>query len=196
MFCKHWLTFPRKVHVGQVQNRTGVNFRTRTKFTEPILQLLNIPIPWYGHLHITVIHSSFCKAETATRLLKFFSFIFARVFSNRFSSPKSKSFLGVWYFPILSTPVHLYYRPQIKSIHVFKRIILVKLVHCENKNARSENFCQVMFYCSHFYCVRIEPHCKHRSIEFLTTQTDQPKRDILIMFLIENREVISPDYRN
>ena len=50
-----------------------------------------------------------------------FILIFARVFmtrgvfSNQFSSPKSKSFLG-------------YYRPQIKSIHVFKRIILVKLV--------------------------------------------------------------------
>ena len=74
MFCKHRLTFPRKGHVGLVQNRTGVNFRTRTKFTEPILQLLNIP--WYGHLqfhlHITVIHSSLCKVETATRLLNVF----------------------------------------------------------------------------------------------------------------------------
>ena len=31
-------------------------------------------------------------------------------------------------FSNLSTPVHLYYRSQIKSIHVFKTIILVKLV--------------------------------------------------------------------
>ena len=57
-----------------VQNRTAVDFRTRTKFTEPILWLLNIP--WYGHLqfhlYITVIHSSLCKVETATRLLNGF----------------------------------------------------------------------------------------------------------------------------
>ena len=75
MFCKHLLTFSRKGHVGLVQNRTGVNFITRTKFTEPILQLLNIR--WYGHLqfhlHTLVIHSNLCKAETATRLLKCFS---------------------------------------------------------------------------------------------------------------------------
>ena len=61
-------------------------------------------------------------------------FIFARVimargiFSNRFSSPKSKSFLSVWFSANLSTDVHLYYHAQIKSTHVFKRIILVKLV--------------------------------------------------------------------
>ena len=44
--------------------------------------------------------------------------------------------------------------------------------------------CQVMFCCRHFYCVRIEPHCKHRSIEFLTTQTDQSKGDILIDYVL------------
>ena len=42
------------------------------------------------------------------------------------------------------------------------------------------------FCCRHFYCVRIEPHCKHRSIEFLTTQTDQSKRDILINYVLIN----------
>ena len=41
-----------------------------------------------------------------------------------------------------------------------------------------------MFCCRHFYCVRIELHCKHRSIEFLTTQTDQSKRDILIDYVL------------
>ena len=87
-------------------------------------------------------------------------------------------------FSNLSTPVHLYYRPQIKSIHVFKRRILVKLVYCENENSRIENFCQVMFCCRHFYCIRIEPHCKHRSIKFLTAQTDQSKRDILIYYVL------------
>ena len=65
MFCKHRLAFSRKGHAGLFQNRTGVNFRTRKKFTEPILLLLNIF--WYGHLqfhlHITVIHSSLCKVR-------------------------------------------------------------------------------------------------------------------------------------
>ena len=41
-----------------------------------------------------------------------------------------------------------------------------------------------MFCCRDFYCVRIEPQCKHRSIEFLTTQTDQSKRDILIDYVL------------
>ena len=87
-------------------------------------------------------------------------------------------------FSNLSTPVHLYYCPQIKPIHVFKRIILIQLVLLWNENARLEYFCQVMFCCYHFYCVRIEPHCKHRSIEFLTTQTDQSKRNILIDYVL------------
>ena len=131
MFSKHWLTFSRKDHVGLVQNRTRVNFRTRTRFTEPILQLLNIP--WYGHLHITVIHSSLCKVETATRLLEYFLHLCQSVYDKR---RVLKAILVAeieiipWclIFFNLSTPVHLYYRPQIKSIHVFKRIILVKLV--------------------------------------------------------------------
>ena len=41
-----------------------------------------------------------------------------------------------------------------------------------------------MFCCRHFYSVRIEPHCRHRSTEFLTTQTDQSKRDILIDYVL------------
>ena len=96
------MTFSRKGPAGLVQNRTGVNFRTRTKFTEPTLQLLNIP--WYGHLqfhlHITVIYPSLCKVETATKLLKCFvhlcqSVMTRGMFSNRFTSPKSKSFFGI-----------------------------------------------------------------------------------------------------
>ena len=106
MFCKHQVTFSRKGHVGLVQNRTGINFRTRTKFTESILQLLNRP--WYGrlqfHLHITVIHSSLCKVETAIRLLvhlcKKQSVHDKSLFLNRFSSLKSKALLGVRYFPV------------------------------------------------------------------------------------------------
>ena len=43
---------------------------------------------------------------------------------------------------------------------------------------------QVMFCCRHFYRIRIEPHCKHRSIEFLTMQTDQSKGDILIDYVL------------
>ena len=42
-----------------------------------------------------------------------------------------------------------------------------------------------MFCCRHFYRFRIEPHCKHRSIEFLTTQTDQSKGDILIDYVLK-----------
>ena len=42
-----------------------------------------------------------------------------------------------------------------------------------------------MFCCRHFYRVRIEPHYKHRSIEFLTTQTDQSKGDILIDYVLK-----------
>ena len=135
MFCEHWLTFSRKGHVSLVQNRTGVNFRARTKFTEPILQLLNIPS--YGHLqfhlHIMVIHSSLCKAETATRLLKFFLHLCQSVYDKKLVlKPILVAEIEIipWclIFSNLSTPVHLYYRPQIKSIHVFKRIILVKLV--------------------------------------------------------------------
>ena len=41
-----------------------------------------------------------------------------------------------------------------------------------------------MFCCRHFYRVRIKPHCKHRSIEFLTTQTDQSKGDIVIDYVL------------
>ena len=77
--------------------------------------------------------SSFCKVETATRLLKCFSSFCQSVYDKR---RVLKPILVVeieispWclIFSNLSTPVHLYYRPQIKSIHVFKRIILVKLV--------------------------------------------------------------------
>ena len=53
--------------------------------------------------------------------------------------------------------------------------------NCKNEHACVfRKLCQVMFCCRHFYRVRIEPHCKHRSIEFLTMQTDQSKGDILI----------------
>ena len=45
MLCKHWLTFPGKGHVGLVENKTGVYFRTRKKLIiELVLQLLNILI--------------------------------------------------------------------------------------------------------------------------------------------------------
>ena len=71
----------------------------------------------------------------------------------------------------------------IVTVQIDTCIILVKLVHSENENARLENFCQVMFSCRHFYCVWVEPHCKHRPVEFLTTQTDQSKRDILIDYV-------------
>ena len=37
-----------------------------------------------------------------------------------------------------------------------------------------------MLCCRHFYCVRIEPHFRHQSAKFLTKQTDQSKRNILI----------------
>ena len=77
-------------------------------------------------------------------------------------------------FSNLFTPVHLYYRPQIKRIHVFKRIFRRGL----------EKFCQVIFCCRHFHCVRIEPTRKRRCIEFLTTQTDQSKCDILIDYVL------------
>ena len=40
-----------------------------------------------------------------------------------------------------------------------------------------------MFCCRHFHCVRIEPTRKRRCIEFLTTQTDQSKCDILIDYV-------------
>ena len=44
---------------------------------------------------------------------------------------------------------------------------------------------QVTFYCHHSYCVRIETlQCKHRSIEFLTTQTDQSKSNIFIDYVL------------
>ena len=78
--------------------------------------------------------------------------------------------------------VHLYYRPQINSIHVFKKKNSGE--DCENENASLESFCQVMFYCCHFYFVRIEPHCRHRSTEVLIMQTDQSKRDILIDYVL------------
>ena len=39
-----------------------------------------------------------------------------------------------------------------------------------------------MFCCRHFQRVRIERHCRHDTTEFLTTRTDQSKRDILIYY--------------
>ena len=38
-----------------------------------------------------------------------------------------------------------------------------------------------MFCCS---VIRIESHCRHRSTEFLTTQSGQSKRDVLIHYLL------------
>ena len=78
------------------------------------------------HLHITDVQSSLCKVETVTRLLKFFLHLCQSVYDER---PVLKPILVVkieiipWclIFSNLSTPVHLYYCPQIKSIHVFKR---------------------------------------------------------------------------
>ena len=44
MLCKHSLTFPCKGHVGPVENKTAVYFRTRKKLIiELVLQLLKIP---------------------------------------------------------------------------------------------------------------------------------------------------------
>ena len=48
---------------------------------------------------------------------------------------------------------------------------LTKLVHA-------------MFCCLHFYCVRVEPHCRHESTVYLTTRTGQSKRDILIHYVL------------
>ena len=56
--------------------------------------------------------------------------------------------------------------------------------------------CQVMFCCRHFYRVRIEPHCKHRSIEFLTTQTDQSEGDILIDYVLNYFFLILDNFQN
>ena len=118
-----------------------------------------------------------------------FFFIFARVFvtrgvfSNRFSLPKSKSFLGVWYFPIY--PLLCIYIIVLK-LHQFtssKRQFWSNWFYFENENARLENFCQVMFCCLIF--TEFESN-KHRSIEFLTTQTDQSKRYILIDYVLTN----------
>ena len=81
-----------------------------------------------------VIHSSLCKVETATRLLKclFFHLCQSVYDKRRVLKPILVAEIEIipWclIFSNLSTPVLLYYRPQIKSIHVFKRIILVKLV--------------------------------------------------------------------
>ena len=90
-------------------------------------------------------------------------------------------------FSNLFTPVHLYYRPQIKRIHVFKRIFRSDISR-ENQNAtnleRFRKFCQVMFCCRHFHCVGIEPTRKRRCIEFLTTPTGQSKCDILIDYVL------------
>ena len=140
-------------HVGLVQNRTGVNFRTRTKFTEPILKLLNVP--WYGHLQfhlhidLTVIHSNLCKVETATRLLKCFFFHLCQSVYNKRCVLKPiliddiEIIFWCLLFSNLSTPVHLYYRPQIKSIHVFKGYFWSDWFYCENENALS---CPVVIF--------------------------------------------------
>ena len=80
-----------------------------------------------------VIHSSLCKVETATRYLKCVSSSLQSVYDKRrVLKPILVAEIEIipWrlIFSNLSTPVYLYYCPQIKSIHVFKRIILVKLV--------------------------------------------------------------------
>ena len=43
-----------------------------------------------------------------------------------------------------------------------------------------------MFCCRHFWCVRIEPHRRHESTEFLTTRTDHSKRYILFHYVLKN----------
>ena len=59
--------------------------------------------------------------------------------------------------------------------------------NCKNEHACVfRKLCQVIFCCRHFYRARIEPHCKHRSINFLTTQTDQSKGDIFIDYVLKS----------
>ena len=109
--------------------------------------------------------------------------------SHSLVSDKCFAIFELWFviFSNLFTPVHLYYRPQIKRIHVFKRIFrsdkAVK-IKMQLTWRGLEKFCQVMFCYRHFHCVRIEPTRKRRCIEFLTTQTDQSKCDILIDYVL------------
>ena len=53
----------------------------------------------------------------------------------------------------------------------YKQLTILRQVHAS-----------AMFCCHDFCCVRIEPHCRHESTEFLTMRTDQSNvwRDILI----------------
>ena len=107
--------------------------------------------------------------------------------SHSLVSDKCFAILELWFviFSNLFTPVHLYYCPQIKRIHVCKRIFRSDI---SRENATNlERFRKILsshVCCRHFHCVRIEPTRKRRCIEFLTTQTDQSKCDILIDYVL------------
>ena len=49
MSCKHWLTFPRKGHVGLVQNRTGVSEQEQS--------LQNQYYSYWTHLGMAIYNS-------------------------------------------------------------------------------------------------------------------------------------------
>ena len=53
------------------------------------------------------------------------------------------------------------------------------------KKLKKRRQVHVVFCCRHFYYVRIKSHCRHRSTELLTTQTDQSKRYVLIDYVLK-----------
>ena len=142
-FAKVNLTVSRKGHVGQ--NRTNVDFQNKNKVHRTNITAIEhtLACQLQFHLYITVIHSSLCKVETVIELLKCVSSSFPEQ-SERESESNSdhgkrhvpkrilvteiEIILWCLIFSNLSIHVHLHYHRQIKSIHVFKRIILVKLV--------------------------------------------------------------------
>ena len=103
-------------------------YRTNiTAIAHTLVWPFTIPFTYNGYT------LSLCKVETATRLLKCFpsslpECLWQEACSQTALVAEIEIIPWCLIFSNLSTPIHLYSSPLIKSIHIFKRIILVKLV--------------------------------------------------------------------
>ena len=134
MFCKRWLTFARKGHVGLVQNRAGVISEQEQSLQNQYYSYWTyLGMAIYNSIYIERLYIPACANLRQRQGFRNFFMIFARVsWQEACFETDSRPEIEIipWYliFSKLSALALLYYRPQIKSIHVFKRIILVKLV--------------------------------------------------------------------
>ena len=115
-----------------------------------------------AYLYLWIMTVSMIQFETLPALL---------ILSNAGSSSSSS---GSW---TMRTPALVDLRHRSFIMIKFSRTVPNALAYKQLTKLRQV---YAMFCCRHFYCVLIEPHCRHESTEFSKTRTDQSKRAILI----------------